>query len=77
MFQDLLNCQKQLLYFHKIGSKKMKTLELTQSKLETEINKIELFQDNSIPKCANCQNACKNCKIKFFLEKIKSAKLNT
>ena len=55
----------------------MKTLELTQSKLETEINKIELFQDNSIPKCANCQNACKNCKIKFFLEKIKSAKLNT
>ena len=55
----------------------MKTLELTQTKLETEINKIELFQDNSIPKCVNCQNACKNCKIKFFLEKIKSAKLNT
>lgn len=54
----------------------MKTLELTQTKLESEINKVNLFDENSIPKCANCQNACKNCKIKFFLEKIQSAKIN-
>ncbi len=53
----------------------MGTIVLTQSKLETEINKSNLFEEISVPKCANCKNACKNCKVKFFLEKIKSAQV--
>ena len=64
-----------MLYFQKKGANKMGTIVLTQSKLETEINKSNLFEEISVPKCANCKNACKNCKVKFFLEKIKSAQV--
>ncbi len=44
--------------------------------MDKQINQDKVDEGFVIPACANCKNACKKCKVQFFMDLVKQSQLH-
>ena len=44
--------------------------------MDKKINQHKVNEEFVIPACSNCKNACKKCRVQFFIDLAKQSKLH-